>query len=325
MKCLLTNDIHLGVNHNDPIWLEQSVKLFYHIIDECHRRDISTLCILGDFFHDRKNLYIKTMDTALHIADMLKDNHIRVIYLIGNHDVFYKTENSVSSLQIFNEYDNIEIIKEPTIMDDVGFTSWNNDINLDAKYLFGHMEINGFPVTNRMTFEKSHLNQSHFKQYDKVISGHFHIPSTKGNITYLGAPYHMSFNDVNSLRGFYEFDQGILEFIEFDGIKFVYVSSEEIPNPKKIEGNIVRLIFEKDYGTLENNKKIDKVQSYNPLRFYTDFSKISNEIQTTEDAEHQEQTIKSNKEILMDFIDVSEHPIYIDIQKMKTIINTLLE
>lgn len=64
MKCLLTADIHLGVSRNDDIWLEQSIRLFQHIIDECIKRDVYSLCILGDFFHDRKNLYIKTMDTA---------------------------------------------------------------------------------------------------------------------------------------------------------------------------------------------------------------------------------------------------------------------
>lgn len=325
MKCLLTADIHLGISRNDDIWLEQSVKLFQNIIDECIKRDVYSLCILGDFFHDRKNLYVKTMYTALNIANMLRDNNINVIYLKGNHDVFYKTENSVSSLQIFNEYSNIVVIDESTVIDNVSFTSWNGEL-LDAKYLFGHLEINDFPVTTTRVFDKAHYNPSDFKQYDKVITGHFHIPSTRENITYLGAPFHLSFNDVNSIRGFYYFDseKDILEFIEFDGVKFVYVSSEEKPNPKKIKGNIVRLIFEKDYGTVENNKIMERVQQCEPLRFNTDFSKLSNTVNTDE-KENQIQTLKTNKEILFDFIDSGEHPEHIDIKKMKTIIDTLLE
>ena len=325
MKCLLTADIHLGVSRNDDIWLEQSIRLFQHIIDECIKRDVYSLCILGDFFHDRKNLYIKTMDTALKIVDMLKKNNIHVLYLKGNHDVFYKTENSVSSLQIFNEYPNIEIIDEPTIIDDICFTSWNGEF-LDAKYLLGHLEINDFPVTNTRIFDKAHYNPTDFKQYEKVITGHFHIPSTRENITYLGAPFHMTFNDVDSIRGFYYFDseKDILEFIEFDGVKFVYVSSEEKPNPKKIKGNIVRLIFEKDYGTVENNKIVERVQQYEPLRFNTDFSKLSNIVNVNEN-ESQLQTLKTNKEMLFDFIDVGEHPKHIDIKKMKNIIDTLLK
>jgi DNA repair exonuclease SbcCD nuclease subunit len=315
------------VSRNDDIWLEQSIKLFQQIIDECIKRDVYSLCILGDFFHDRKNLYIKTMDTALKIVEMLKKNNIHILYLKGNHDVFYKTENSVSSLQMFSEYPNIEIVDESTIIDDICFTSWNGEL-LDAKYLFGHLEINDFFVTNTKVFDKAQYNPSDFKQYEKVITGHFHIPSTKENITYLGAPFHLSFNDVGSLRGFYYFDsdEGKLEFIEFDGVRFVYISSEEELNPKKIKGNIVRLIFEKDYGTVGNNKIIENIQQFEPLRFYTDFSKLSNIIDSdSKEDNNQVQTLKTNKEMLFDFIDVSEHPDYIDIKKMKSIIDTLLE
>ena len=108
-----------------------------------------------------------------------------------------------------------------------------------------------------------------------------------------------------------------LEFIEFDGVKFVYVSTEEIPDKKKIEGNVVKLIFEKDYGTVENNKLMEKIQSYNPLRFATDFSKITNEVKSVESEQIKSVQIKSNKEILFDFIDANEHPPYIDKQKLK--------
>lgn len=325
MKSMITNDLHLGISHNDQIWLDQSVKLIQDIIDECHRRDIFTLTILGDLFHDRKNLNVKTIYTAMKIADMLKMNNIKVILLLGNHDVFYKTENTVHSLQMFNEYDNMSVIEKPTVIENIGFVPWNCDINLECKYLFGHFEINQFPVTNSRIFEKSNLNISDFANYDKVISGHFHIPSTRNNITYLGAPYHMTFNDVGTLRGFYCWDEGNLEFIEFDGVKFVYVSTEEIPDKKKIEGNVVKLIFEKDYGTVENNKLMEKIQSYNPLRFATDFSKITNEVKSVESEQIKSVQIKSNKEILFDFIDANEHPPYIDNKKIKKIIDTLLE
>lgn len=330
MKCLLVSDIHLGVLHNDDIWLSQSIKLFQQIIDECIKRNVYSLCILGDFFHDRKNLFMKTMNTAYKIADMLRENNIHVVYLKGNHDVFYKTENSVSSLQIFNEYPNIEIINESTVIDDISFTSWNGEL-LDAKYLFGHLEINDFPVTHSKIFDKSHYNPPDFKRYKKVMTGHFHIPSTKENITYLGAPFHLNFNDVGSVRGFYYFDSenDIVEFIEFDGVKFVYISSEEEIDPIKIKGNIIRLIFEKDYGTVGNNTIIEKIHQYEPLRFFTDFSKISNIIDVDDDEDTNDeilgQTMKSNKEILFDFIELGKHPQHINMKKMKTILNALLD
>jgi len=320
----MTNDIHLGISYNDPIWLEQAKRLFSCIIDECHKRDIYELYILGDFFHDRKNIGMKCLDTALDIADMLKDNNIHVVYVIGNHDVFYKTKIDITSLRIFEKYDNMDIIYEPTIVDNVGLVSWSVETPLEADYLFGHLEINGFPIVKGKMFDKSIYNIQDFSQYKHVYSGHFHTPSQRNNITYLGAPYHMTFNDVDSIRGFYFFDDGNLEFIEFDGVKFVYVSSEEEPDDRKIKGNIVKLIFEKDYGTDGNTKKIENVQKFNPLRFHTDFTKLSNNI-ITEENEEKIETIKSNKDILFDFIDVTKHPDYINLKKMRNIVNTLLE
>jgi DNA repair exonuclease SbcCD nuclease subunit len=326
MKCILISDIHLGVSRNDDIWLNQSIELFQNIIDECVRRDVYSLCILGDFFHDRKNLYIKTMDTAIKIADMLQKSKIHVVYLKGNHDVFYKTDNNVSSLHIFNEYPNIEIIDESVVIDNISFTSWNGEL-LDAKYLFGHLEINSFPVTNTMIFKDSHYNPPDFKKYKRVITGHFHIPSSKGNITYLGSPCHLNFNDVGTERGYYYFDSenDILDFIKFNGIRFECVSTEDGVCENKIKGNVIKLIFEKDYGSVENNKRIEHIQSFNPLRVSVDFSKLSNEITSVKMDENQIQNIKSNKEILFDFIEIGNHPDHIDIGKMKKIVDMLIE
>lgn len=323
MKAVVCADPHIGFAKNDELWLAQAEKLFDQMIDTCHRKDVYTLIILGDLFHDRKSLGLKALQTVMKIADKLKTNNIYTYLIIGNHDTFYKNEISVNSLKIFAEHENIKVIEQPLVVGDVGFTSWGQTTELECDYLFGHFEINGFPVTNTLTFEKSFLNVSDFKKYKKVISGHFHIPSNSGNVIYLGAPYHMTFNDVGSLRGYYYFDEGDIEFIEFDGVKFYYVSTEEKYNPKKITGNIIKLIYEKDYGTVENNKKLEKLQSLNPARYSTDFSKISKELQKIEGTS--DITLKNNKEILFDFMDLSSIPDNINPVKLKEIVNMLLE
>lgn len=325
MKCIIVSDIHLGISNNNQIWLDQTKKLFEHIIDECVKRDIYTVCILGDFFHDRKNLYMKTIETAIYIVNILKQSNIQVKIILGNHDVFYKTENTINSLHIFNEYNNIEIIEKSTIIDGVGFIPWNCDLNIDTDVIFGHFEINGFSLGNGRVFEKGEYKISDFSKYKMVLTGHFHTPSKISNIQYLGSPYQLTFNDVGSKRGFYVFDNGELEFIEFQCIEFVYITTEEEPDPLKIKGNIVRLIFEKDYGTTENDKKIQNIQMYDPLLFYTDFSKISNEITVDDTEQTSIHDIKTNREILNEFINIGKHPENIEVNKMMKIIDALFD
>jgi hypothetical protein len=54
-----------------------------------------------------------------------------------------------------------------------------------------------------------------FNRFKRVWSGHYHHKSTKGNITYLGNPYQMFWNDYKDTRGFHIYDT------ESDRLKFV--------------------------------------------------------------------------------------------------------
>lgn len=320
---LLVADVHLGIRNDDDVFLNQSRKLFDIIIEDCIRRDTNDLVILGDFFDNRKSINLKTLNVAIDIVDNLKKENIDVYFIIGNHDTYYKTEIETNSIRIFKEYKNVTIVNEPLIMDKIGMVSWNQEIDTPVEYLIGHFEINGFPVTEKIIFEKSKLYPSDFKQYKKVISGHFHIPSTKDNITYLGAPYQLTFNDCGGIRGYYSFEDGKLEFIEFPCVKFVNIQSDKEIKEEDVKGNIVKLTLKEDLGTVENQKIIDRVQSYEPLRFFPHFDIYKNNNEIKNESENNIE-IKSNKEILFDFIKLSDNPDFIDPKVIMNIVDELL-
>ena len=178
MKAIITGDIHLGIGKNDPIWLKQSIRLFSSIVDECHRRNIDWLFVLGDIFHDRKTIGVETLNTALEIANILEDNNINCIFLVGNHDSFRKNNIDINSVKIFDKYSNITNIYKPTTMfGNIGFTSWSDDKpDMNVDYLFGHFEINDFLMSDYIVSQKAKLNINNFARYKKVYSGHYHIP-----------------------------------------------------------------------------------------------------------------------------------------------------
>jgi metallophosphoesterase superfamily enzyme len=83
---------------------------------ESRRRNIKSIIFLGDFYHDKKELSVKAIDSARIICEMLNDFSTYII--CGNHDAYFKHTNELNSLQTIDKYDNIKIVNEPTVIYD---------------------------------------------------------------------------------------------------------------------------------------------------------------------------------------------------------------
>jgi hypothetical protein len=75
----------------------------------------------------------------------------------------------------------------------------------EAQIMFAHLEIQGFEMLKGQVCTHG-FDKKDFEKFDAVYSGHFHHPSTYGNITYMGAPYEMNWSDYDGKRGFHIFD-----------------------------------------------------------------------------------------------------------------------
>ena len=277
MSDLIVTDTHLGIYADSEVWHSVLIDLFNEISDYCIKNNIKRIFHLGDFFHNRKSLNTRSQEITHQIADILSDFEVYIV--VGNHDTYFKNKIKPNTLKIFRKYKNIKIIEENTLIDNIEFVPWGNlPSNMsEAEYCFGHFSINGFIMNESNTECTKGIDVSNFKSYKKVLSGHFHAPSRKDNIIYLGAPYQHTFNDVNGVRGYYTFNNGELEFIEYKKYPhFLRVDDKEVVkmSKKEIEGNIVELKFLEDYGTTKNEKILNYVNERNPLKLNTDFSKV---------------------------------------------------
>lgn len=272
-ELILVSDTHLGLYKSSDIWHNATVNLFREIVDLCLSRDILTIYHLGDFFHEKKYTNQKTLDCAYAIADVIKS--LEMIVITGNHDVYYKEGTQPSSLKCFCNTPNIRVISETITLSNTILVPWKCKIPTKGLFCFGHFDINEFPMNSSSSIcKEGSLNKDMFKGYKQVYSGHFHTPSQKDNITYIGSAFQQSFNDCDSSRGYYIWKEGDIEFIEFkDAPKFIRISTED--ELKNIEGNIVKLIYAKDYGTNGNTKILEEVERANPLRLTVDFTNIS--------------------------------------------------
>lgn len=322
MKNLLLADVHLRDENLSII-----ENLFKEIADECSRRDIRRIFILGDFFHDRRKLSVRTLWTAFQIGKILADKETYII--VGNHDSLYKNKVEPTSLEIFEEFSNIHIIKTIHEVDNMILVPWiwNYDFlneTSENNYIFGHFDFRGFKMNNTYV-SKTGMEPSDMSKFKRIYTGHFHTPSEQGNIQYLGSPIQHTFHDEGSPRGYYIFDNedDTIEFVEFtDAPKFVTISTEYELDRYDIEGNIIRVKFDKDYGTKKNNEIIESIQSRNPLKMRTDTSKfVSEEVERDQDEENEE--VIDNIDLLKKYVDMSDFKKYPDTVSKKFVLKII--
>lgn len=330
MKKLIVTDTHLGLYSDSDVWLDIVLNFFKHITKYCYQNKISQIIHLGDFFHNRKSLNTKTQNVAHRIAKVIGTvSNLNMTVIVGNHDCYFKNEIHPNTLEMLKNYPHIHIIDTPTVDDGILLLPWGTVPSVDdahnAAYCFGHFAINGFHMNDSYVCRDG-ISRTTMKDFELVLSGHFHTPSRQDNVQYVGAPYGQTFHDAFGIRGFHIFDEGKLEFIQYDKApKFIKIRSEQVEQRHDIEeivrGNIIRLYFDKDYGTNKNQEIVDKVMEFEPLQFSTVFSGESGEEETIEiDAK-----IYSREDIADEFIDTMEFAENIKVPTLKAMFKKLMK
>ncbi len=232
MKLGIINDTHFGARNDAEIFSDY----FYRFVDEVfipylELHDIKTVLHLGDLVDRRKYINFKTLHRLrTHFMKRLDDMGIDVHLILGNHDVFFKNTSDLNSVtELFGGLNNLTIYSEPAVVDfdglDLGLVPWINRDNYDealkfletttAEIIMGHFEIQGFEVIKGIRFDTG-LGREVFKRFEAVYTGHFHHKQVKGNITYLGCPFQITFSDLGMTKGFHVFDTETrdMEFVE---------------------------------------------------------------------------------------------------------------
>ena len=252
--------------------------------------NITTIFQFGDIFDRRKYINFNSLKLSRqYFFDKLIEYDITMVVWPGNHDTHLKTslEGNAPSLLLKEYKDNITIIEKPTTVK-LGKAAaliipWicmeNNDscveaiTNSTAELCFGHFEMNGFEMYKNSICTGG-ISKDLFWKFVHVYSGHFHHISTKDNITYIGAPYQMTWADFDDDRGFFVLDTGELttEFVKnpyenfhkiiYDDTKLTIAKLEKI-NYDKYSDTFVKVIIEKRKDSYLLDKFIDKLESVN--------------------------------------------------------------
>ena len=230
MKIGLITDTHWGVRNDNQAFIDMTVKfhneIFFPYIEE---NSIDTIIHLGDIVDRRKYISYTTLRAMnKHFIDKCEANAIDLHILIGNHDVTYKNTNDVNSMkELYSDNFNWYSVADEVNFDgcNILFLPWINPENYEhsmkkikgttAEIIMGHLEIAGCLMQRGMVNEHG-LNIDTFKNFDMVMSGHYHTRNLTKNVQYLGCPYELTWSDYHDPKGFHVFDTDTreLEFVE---------------------------------------------------------------------------------------------------------------
>jgi DNA repair exonuclease SbcCD nuclease subunit len=284
-KVAIITDTHFGVRKGNQIFHDYFEKfyneVFFPTLDE---RGIDTVVHLGDCFDVRKGIDYWSLAWAKRVFfDPLLERGIKVHIIVGNHDIFYKQSLSINSPNLnLSEYGNVSIYSEPGTHTISGYSvfmvPWICEANAEAfseelayseaKVCMGHLELAGFYANK--DYQCQHGTDAKiFGKFDRVFSGHFHKKNSSGNVTYLGNPYQLYWNDEGDTRGFHIFDleSHELEFVKNPNVMFhkVYYneSKKKLFNATKYKDSYIKLIVEGKSTPARLNRVVDSLYDVN--------------------------------------------------------------
>jgi DNA repair exonuclease SbcCD nuclease subunit len=265
-KVAIITDTHFGVRKGSQIFHDYFenfyTETFFPLLDDL---GISSVIHMGDVFDVRKSIDYWSLDWAKRVFfSPLQERGIKLHTIVGNHDIFYKNSLTLNAPGLnLMEYDNITVYDSPTTANvegtEVFIVPWICEGNAElfagelhssnARVCMGHLELAGFYANKEYQCQHG-TDPKVFNQFDRVFSGHFHKKSTRGNITYLGNPYQIYWNDEGETRGFhiYDLDTGELEFVPNPTPMFhkIYYdeSKSKLFNPNKYKDSYIKIVVE---------------------------------------------------------------------------------
>lgn len=220
-KAVTFTDIHLGLKNNSKEHNEDCLKFIKFMIQEAISKDIKVCVFMGDYFHNRSNVNISTLNYGLEIMKLLDQNFEKTYFLVGNHDMYHKNKREVTSINMAEAFENIHFINEMETIDDCTFIPFMIDDeytrlpSLRSKYVFGHLELPGY-LLNKMVEMPNHGKETEdsFGGCEYVFSGHFHkrqsrITPKGTKILYTGNCFPHNFSDTwDDARGIMILEHG---------------------------------------------------------------------------------------------------------------------
>jgi len=202
-KAAVFTDIHYGLKSDSVVHNQDCDKFIDWFIDLAKEQGCETGMFLGDWHNHRASINIRTLQHSLRSLEKLSKAFDQFFFIVGNHDLFFKNDRSIFSVEWANHLDNIIICNDWFTSGDVTIAPWlvgddhKKIQKLKTKYVFGHFELPHFKMNSLVTMpDHGTTHISDFQSVERVFSGHFHLRQTQKNINYIGNAFPHNFGDA---------------------------------------------------------------------------------------------------------------------------------
>ena len=218
-EVLLFSDLHVYCHKRRVERLEDCLKVLNWVFDVAEERGITNILFGGDLYHDRQKIDIYTYQRTFEILKNRLDGKKKLYLLLGNHDLWYNDNTSVSSVIPLSSLPGVEIISDPKRIKIAG-ANWDfipfthNPIAAleelknqkgNPEYALGHIAIDGAILhgSHQADVEIEHdgdmvsVGVSLFEHYIHTYLGHYHAEQRINPKTeYIGSPLQLSFGEA---------------------------------------------------------------------------------------------------------------------------------
>lgn len=232
MRLLMFTDIHFGARSNSDQHLQDCLDYIDWFCDLARSEKATHIAFLGDWYENRNAINVRTLKYSQEAARRLNNLGLPIYFIIGNHDLYHRSNRKVFSTDPFGDLENFIMVNEPVKINDEMFMSpflfkdeyptLAEQINAH-KYVLGHFEFRNFVVTGHNKVLDHGPDASLFTGPKYLLSGHFHKRQVSKNIVYIGNTFPTNFGDAwDSERGasLLETDTEELCFFNYEGPMF---------------------------------------------------------------------------------------------------------
>ena len=196
MSAILFSDLHYS-NHTKGTCFE-----LLRFIHDLALKEGHSVYFLGDFWNHVYNRGTLPVDLLNEMVRYFTNEwKVPMVMIPGNHD-YYDSAEKEHGLESFHHIsDYIQVISEPKVVNNILFLPYRRDVksiedvvsSTSCSAIMGHLDIIGAKMNH---FKVSTVGiDSKFFQVP-TYSGHYHTPSVKGNMIYIGSPYQVHLSEA---------------------------------------------------------------------------------------------------------------------------------